>query len=131
MLFALEKIVPNCSNQDAIALLSPELAIYKELIAVHPKYERLIHLARFDFIETDSGQFKLLETNTECPGGIIQKGLRQISFEAAASVVPMIREALPGQFHPHWCHESLPLWLLWRPATCLPLHARPDTALSG
>lgn len=49
----------------------PELNNIRELSCALPHYKKLLQYARFDLIEDQNGNFKILEPNCACPGGIL------------------------------------------------------------
>jgi len=94
---ALEKFIKLCVNNELVRALYPELKNYYNLASKKPNYERWIHLARFDLVATAKDNFKLLETNCDCPGAIqftpiIKKIFKYLSFESIVSgeILPQI-----------------------------------------
>lgn len=71
ILNAIEKILRLYIEHTEVQYLFPELAKYRALSLIKPDYPRWVHLARFDIVENPSGEFKLLETNCDCPGAIM------------------------------------------------------------
>ncbi|MFN7096600.1 MAG: hypothetical protein ACK4PR_03440, partial [Gammaproteobacteria bacterium] len=68
---ALEKLLRLYVKDKDVQKYYPELTAYRDLSLNIPAYSNWIHLARFDIVETEEGNFKLLETNCDCPGAII------------------------------------------------------------
>lgn len=85
---ALEKFIQIYVNNKMLQNLYPELTDYNALACKDPGYERWIHLARFDIALTPMGEFKLLETNCDCPGAIqftpiIKRIFKEFAYESS------------------------------------------------
>lgn len=68
---AMEKLLRVLVQERDILRLFPELRQYTRFTKLLPNYSKWIHLARFDVIENKNGKFKILETNCDCPGGMV------------------------------------------------------------
>ena len=68
---AIEKVLRVYVKEEKVQALFPELERYRDLSCIAPKYKNWIHLGRFDLVEVTEGKFKILETNCDCPGGIL------------------------------------------------------------
>ncbi|GAA0378675.1 hypothetical protein [Bacillus horti] len=63
---------------------------YEHLIMLNPGYQKKIRISRFDTIWYGGDQFKILEPNTCCPGGVVVLGkLKERYFQ-----IPFIKEFL-------------------------------------
>lgn len=78
---AIEKLLHLYVENNEIKAYFPELSKYRHLSCIKPLYRRWVHIARFDIVETVDGQFKLLETNCDCPGGVLFTSLIRKAFE--------------------------------------------------
>lgn len=67
---AIETIVNAYVRDEEVQKYFPELENYRFLNTQAVPYDRWVHLARFDIVETVTGDFKIMETNCACPGGI-------------------------------------------------------------
>ncbi|MER8970844.1 hypothetical protein NKI25_35780 [Mesorhizobium sp. M0808] len=61
-------------NEDAQALF-PAYKHLRRLITNLPKYRPIVRICRLDGLFGSDGYYKIIETNTESPGGVIQNGL--------------------------------------------------------
>lgn len=85
VLQAIEVILRLYIDNKDIQDLFPELKKCRSLSTKIPPYKNWIYLARFDFAETFDGRFQMMETNCDCPGGLmftprIQRAHKNTSF---------------------------------------------------
>ena len=81
VLGAIESVLHRYVSEPAIQALFPELQNFRTLSTRTPAYERWVQVARFDIAETPSGEFKLMETNCDCPGAILWTPLIKYAYE--------------------------------------------------
>ncbi|MDX8496507.1 glutathionylspermidine synthase family protein [Mesorhizobium sp. VK22B] len=63
-----------CYNED-VQDLFPAYKHFRHWITSLPKYRPLVTICRLDGLFGSDGYYKIIETNTEAPGGVIQNGL--------------------------------------------------------
>jgi len=79
--FLIEEYINNPSLRDKI----PENTNLNQFACIRPTYAKLLQFARFDLIEDQNGNFKVVELNCACAGGIL--------------IVPMIKDIIKHQMH--------------------------------
>lgn len=84
---AIEKVTRAYLADEEIQNLFPEYESVRTLSKLAPNTGTLLNLARFDFAVLKDGAFKMMETNTSCPGALTTVGLINNAFvEAGASL---------------------------------------------
>jgi hypothetical protein len=71
LLSAIERLVGLYVEQPELRALFPELERFGALALRRPSMDRFVHVARFDLVETADGEFRIMETNCDCPGAIL------------------------------------------------------------
>ncbi len=82
-----------CEDADIRARF-PELLDLQDYIRRTPVPQRKIGLARFDYIKCDDGSLRLVESNTDCPGGMAIAGIVHRAFRNSAFRDPQTQELL-------------------------------------
>ncbi|SJM34836.1 glutathionylspermidine synthase family protein [Mesorhizobium delmotii] len=63
-----------CCNED-VQDLFPAYKHLRHWITILPKHRPIVRICRLDGLFGSDGYYKIIETNTEAPGGVIQNGL--------------------------------------------------------
>lgn len=96
VLSAVEKITCAYLVDEEIQELFPEYKSVRSLSKLAPKNVPLLNLARFDFAVLSGGEFKMMETNTGCPGALTTVGLINNAFvNATTSLQTGIENRVP------------------------------------
>lgn len=74
ILNSLEKLLEAYKHDEEIKEFFSYYKQFEKLISIDPGYNKKIRIARFDTIWYGSKDFKILESNTCCPGGIVILG---------------------------------------------------------
>ena len=80
ILDALEIFVKEYVEHDFGREIFPELEEVVSLIKLKPSIHRWVWLARFDIVESTEGDYKIVETNANCPGGLTRLSLIEKAF---------------------------------------------------
>jgi diaminobutyrate-2-oxoglutarate transaminase len=80
VLGALEVVGNLYCEDERIRSRFPELSDLESYIACTPAEQRKIGIARFDYIKGADGALRMLETNTDCPGGMSVAGIVHRAF---------------------------------------------------
>lgn len=83
VLSALEKAAQMTYTDPDLWAYFPELHAAEELIRLPTSTNRVIDLARFDLAIVKDGGFKMLESNSQCPGGLTVVGDINTAFRAS------------------------------------------------
>lgn len=86
---AIEKVTRAYLVDEEIQNLFPEYDSVRTLSKLAPKTGTLLNLARFDFAVLKGGAFKMMETNTGCPGALTTVGLINNAFVGEAASLHM------------------------------------------
>ena len=70
ILSALEVVLNLYCEDESIQKRFPELSLLKRYICQTPLFSRSINLARFDYVKAEDGTLRMIESNTDCPGGM-------------------------------------------------------------
>jgi hypothetical protein len=98
---ALDRIVAGYATDRKIRAYFPHLEKYDVFLSLPPIVDPAIAIARFDILESRTGQFQIVEPNTCCPGGAIWTALFYELFtqtSVGAEVLKSVRE-VPQRLH--------------------------------
>jgi hypothetical protein len=71
LLSAIERVLGLYVEHPELRALFPELERFGALALRRTSTSRFVHVARFDLVETTEGEFRIMETNCDCPGAIL------------------------------------------------------------
>jgi diaminobutyrate-2-oxoglutarate transaminase len=95
-LFALlEKVLDLYRDDPAVRHFFTAYAPLMPLLLEYPSYRPLIRVCRFDCAWFGGDDFKILEPNTACPGGVIQNGLATHLWQTSRGAAPLIARLRP------------------------------------